>query len=447
MTISLFTIDYSEDLYFMYPICALLGVLAAIIASAIKFKIRGMVIYDLIHSLYFIIPSGILGASFFGKIGVSQETDWKLWEYFFFWNPGMSFFGSLFFGTIAAIIFFYHRGKRRFISIFVYADCIAPNILLGQAIGRWGNLFNHEILGRPINKNEINWLPGWIWHRLFYFINPENGDKYTKIVYREPLFLYESIATISLWILLTFIVPNIGRLFSKKPWNIDPINFPCRFNKKYKSLPRSKIPAYSLQNPISYKTLKKNGELKLSVWSVWNKAYYYYEPDKNEVQKAMIDNDNIDNKLLKDINNYHRLKADLKMINNKKVIKINDNKALGESRKQIITNVKDLRKKIRRINYWRSISSKKLTSLHNPHNYLIVRSGLVSCLYLSFYSFIRMLLEYRRDRYEMFIKWNIGANYTFFILFFILGISLAFICQCWLPNKFRKVNWFYEKSY
>jgi phosphatidylglycerol:prolipoprotein diacylglycerol transferase len=42
----------------------------------------------------------------------------------------------------------------RRVSIWVYADCIVPAILLGQVIGRWGNYFNQELYGSIINDND-----------------------------------------------------------------------------------------------------------------------------------------------------------------------------------------------------------------------------------------------------------------------------------------------------
>lgn len=48
----------------------------------------------------------------------------------------MSLFGALLLGTTAGFVWFYRRSKITLISVWVYADCILPNILLGQAIGR-----------------------------------------------------------------------------------------------------------------------------------------------------------------------------------------------------------------------------------------------------------------------------------------------------------------------
>ena len=100
------------------------------------------------------------------------------------WQGGIAIHGAIIGGVIAAIIF--ARIKRQ--SFWQLADVIAPSLILGQAIGRWGNFFNSEAFGIPTN------LP-W---RLF--IPPNRRPvEYLEFDYFHPTFLYES-----LWNLLVF---------------------------------------------------------------------------------------------------------------------------------------------------------------------------------------------------------------------------------------------------
>jgi len=48
----------------------------------------------------------------------------------------MSIHGGVLFGLIVGLIFFAIFKKKTKISLFVYGDCIIPNLLLGQVIGR-----------------------------------------------------------------------------------------------------------------------------------------------------------------------------------------------------------------------------------------------------------------------------------------------------------------------
>lgn len=56
---------------------------------------------------------------------------------------GMAIHGGLIGGFLAGLIYC----KKKNLSFFQVADIAAPSILLGQAIGRWGNFMNQEAHG------------------------------------------------------------------------------------------------------------------------------------------------------------------------------------------------------------------------------------------------------------------------------------------------------------
>jgi prolipoprotein diacylglyceryl transferase len=61
-------------------------------------------------------------------------------------------------------------------------DCIAPGLLLAQAIGRWGNYFNQELFGGPTS------LPWGL------EISPANRPPgFLDVTTFHPTFLYESL--------------------------------------------------------------------------------------------------------------------------------------------------------------------------------------------------------------------------------------------------------------
>ena len=100
------------------------------------------------------------------------------------WQGGIAIHGAILGGTVAVLIF--ARLKR--ISFWQLADLVAPSLILGQAIGRWGNFFNSEAFGRPTN------LP-W---KLFIPLE-RRPPGYANFEYFHPTFLYES-----LWDLMVF---------------------------------------------------------------------------------------------------------------------------------------------------------------------------------------------------------------------------------------------------
>ncbi|MDZ8051787.1 MAG: prolipoprotein diacylglyceryl transferase [Aulosira sp. ZfuVER01] len=100
------------------------------------------------------------------------------------WQGGIAIHGAILGGLVAALIF----AKLKQISFWQLADLVAPSLILGQAIGRWGNFFNSEAFGDPTN------LP---WK--LYIPADRRPPELANFEYFHPTFLYES-----LWDLMVF---------------------------------------------------------------------------------------------------------------------------------------------------------------------------------------------------------------------------------------------------
>ncbi len=98
------------------------------------------------------------------------------------WEGGIAIHGALIGAVITALIF----AKVRNISFWHLADIAAPSILLGQAIGRWGNFMNQEAHGYAVSEgfynNFMQYLPDFIVQQMCI-----DGIMY------HPTFLYESV--------------------------------------------------------------------------------------------------------------------------------------------------------------------------------------------------------------------------------------------------------------
>ncbi len=90
----------------------------------------------------------------------------------------------------------------RKLDFWLWADIVIPGLLVGQAIGRWGNFFNQEAFGRPTD------LPWGI-----YIDQANRPLNYVSYEYFHPTFLYESIANFLLFGLLIF----MHWFYRKKP--------------------------------------------------------------------------------------------------------------------------------------------------------------------------------------------------------------------------------------
>ena len=97
-------------------------------------------------------------------------------------NGGLAIYG----GVIAGTITIYVVAKIKKINPAKMLDMVAPGVMIGQAIGRWGNFTNAEAHGV---ETKLPWRMGIMYA----------GSTVTK--YYHPTFLYES-----LWCLIGFLI-------------------------------------------------------------------------------------------------------------------------------------------------------------------------------------------------------------------------------------------------
>jgi len=122
-------------------------------------------------------PAAIIGARIYYVLFTWEAYKNNFWEIFAIWHGGLAIHGALIVGILAG----YWYIKRNNLSFWEMADIIAPSIILGQAIGRWGNFFNQEAHGGPVSEEFIRHFPAFI-----------QKGMYIKGVYYHPTFLYES---------------------------------------------------------------------------------------------------------------------------------------------------------------------------------------------------------------------------------------------------------------
>ena len=106
------------------------------------------------------------------------------------WGGGIAIHGALIMGTLS-IIFFCRWRKEPFWDVI---DVLVPSVVLGQAIGRWGNFFNNEAFGIPTSLPWKLFIP--------YGFRPEI---FSTQDYFHPTFLYESIWNIFVFGILIFL--------------------------------------------------------------------------------------------------------------------------------------------------------------------------------------------------------------------------------------------------
>ncbi len=106
------------------------------------------------------------------------------------WKGGIAIHGAIIGGAIATLIF----SRLNKVSLWQLFDLVAPSLILGQAIGRWGNFFNSEAFGRPTD------LP---WKLYIPLSNRPPG--YLNYEYFHPTFLYESLWNLGVFVLVLYL--------------------------------------------------------------------------------------------------------------------------------------------------------------------------------------------------------------------------------------------------
>lgn len=152
--------------------------------------------------LIFAAPVAIIFARiYYVTFEWKQYVGQPWWKWLAIWEGGIAIHGALIGAVLTAIIF--SRIKK--VSFWQIADITAPSIILGQAIGRWGNFMNQEAHGGPVSKafyeNFMQYLPSFIVDQMCI-----DGVLY------HPTFLYESLWNVIVFALLLWMRYKINPL-------------------------------------------------------------------------------------------------------------------------------------------------------------------------------------------------------------------------------------------
>ncbi|MEU6710900.1 prolipoprotein diacylglyceryl transferase [Nonomuraea sp. NPDC046802] len=188
-----------------YALCIVLGVIVAVWLSERRWRARGGQPGTMIDIAVPAVIFGLIGGRLYHVI-----TDWQTYfgsraikepyQALFIWEGGLGIWGAVALGGVGV----WWAARKRGISTSAIADVVAPGIVFGQAIGRWGNWFNQELYGGPTT------LPWGL------EIDVDHGGE-PGVLY-HPTFLYESIWDVALGFALILagrrFTLHHGRLFA-----------------------------------------------------------------------------------------------------------------------------------------------------------------------------------------------------------------------------------------
>lgn len=166
-----------------YSIFIFLGLLIGGLVAIFESKKFGISEDFFINLFFYMVPISIIGARLYYVAFNWEYYKINQMEIFRIWNGGLAIHGAIIFGLLWAIFY----SKKYKINYLRILDIIVVGLLIGQAIGRWGNFFNQEAYGpiTTLSFLESIRLPNFIIEGMYIGGN-----------YHHPTFLYESIWTL-----------------------------------------------------------------------------------------------------------------------------------------------------------------------------------------------------------------------------------------------------------
>lgn len=147
----------------------------------------------MINLFFYLIPIALIGARLYYVLFNIEYYSNDIISIFKIWEGGLAIHG----GIIVSLIFIIFYTKKYKVSTLRITDILVVSLIIGQAIGRWGNFMNGEAYGPATTLSFLQNL-----HLPEFIINGMNIGG----TYYHPTFLYES-----LWCLIGFIILLILR--------------------------------------------------------------------------------------------------------------------------------------------------------------------------------------------------------------------------------------------
>ena len=162
---------FGHDIYW-YGILISLAVVIAVVMVYMQAKKKGIDPDSMLDYALLTIPTAIVFARIYYVIFEWEQYADNPISVLYIWNGGIAIYGSIIGGVIATLIF----SKWKKISFWTLADLVAPGLVLGQAIGRWGNFFNQEAYGPLVTEASKQFFPYAVyierlgeWHMATFF--------------------------------------------------------------------------------------------------------------------------------------------------------------------------------------------------------------------------------------------------------------------------------------
>lgn len=188
---------------YWYGILIALGVILAVWFCLKQKERYGITEDDLMDGVLWGVPLSIVGARVYYVIfylDLYRNTDGSFnWgRAVAIWDGGLAIYG----GVIVAFLTCWVMSRRRGFKLGAFTDLIVMGLLIGQAVGRWGNFMNREAFG---TETTLPWRMA---------LTTTAGT----VVEVHPTFLYESLWNVVGLLLIVFVVSRARRFDGENTW-------------------------------------------------------------------------------------------------------------------------------------------------------------------------------------------------------------------------------------
>ena len=180
---------FGFEIYFYGVIIAAAFILAALFCAR-KAAEFGLTSDDLFDLVIWLIPACIIGARLYYVLFKLDYFIANPSKIFSVRDGGLAIYGGIIAGVITGIIW----SRRKKIPVFAVGDLAAFGLLIGQAVGRWGNFINREAFGEETD----------VFCRMGLTMPGQ------ETMYVHPTFLYESLWNLAGLIILC-VLSKLGK--------------------------------------------------------------------------------------------------------------------------------------------------------------------------------------------------------------------------------------------
>ena len=175
-----------------YGIIMAFAMLIGVLLACRNAKYRNLTNDNIYALALYILPLSVIGARLIYCLGA--EHPYTLVEILRIWDGGLSIYGGIIGGALGVCLYCLIHKK----NFFDVTDIACVSLILGQAIGRWGNFFNQEVYGKLVENKALHWFP--------FSVFIDNG---IDAGWHYALFFYEFLINLAIFAVLFILLKKI----------------------------------------------------------------------------------------------------------------------------------------------------------------------------------------------------------------------------------------------